>query len=61
MNHLCLSFLGTPVEYLGSIQEDLAVRSSIRHRNPLHKSFPNSTAWCNIKTLATKIVSQDSV
>jgi len=61
MNHLCLSFLGTPVEYLGSIQEDLAVRSSIRHRNPLHKSFPNSTAWCNIKTIATKIVSQDSV
>ena len=60
MNHLCLSFLGEPVAYLGSIQDDSAVKSSIRHRKPLHKSFPNSTAWCNIKSLAAKIVSQAS-
>lgn len=59
MNHLCLSFLGEPVAYLGSIQDDPAVKSSIRHRKPLHKSFPNSTAWCNIKSLAANIVSQD--
>ena len=61
MNHLCLSFLGSPVGYLGPIQEDKAVRSSIRNRKPLHKSFPNSTAWCNIKELAEKVVGQESV
>jgi flagellar biosynthesis protein FlhG len=59
MNHLCLSFLGEPIAYLGSIQDDPAVKSSIRYRKPLHKSFPNSTAWCNIKSLAANIVRQD--
>ena len=56
MNRLCLSFLGAPVEHLGSIQNDKAVKSSIRSRKPLHTSFPNSTAWCNIKVLAERII-----
>ena len=58
MNHLCLSFLGEPVGFLGSIHEDDAVKLSIRRRKPLANSFPNSTAWCNISNIAEKIVSQ---
>ncbi|MAI42670.1 MAG: hypothetical protein CMP95_09435 [Gammaproteobacteria bacterium] len=60
MNSLCLSFLGRPVGYLGSIEEDKAVRSAIRSRKPLPYSFPNSTAWCNIQTLAHKVMEYDS-
>ena len=58
MNHLCLSFLGEPVGYIGSISEDDAVKLSVRKRTPLGNSFPNSTAWCNINNIAKKIVSQ---
>ena len=58
MNHLCLSFLGEPVGFLGSIHEDKAVKQSIRQRKPLSSSFPNSTAWCNINSIAEKIVNQ---
>ena len=58
MNHLCLSFLGEPVGFIGSIQEDKAVKLSIRKRKPLAGSFPNSTAWCNINNIAEKIVNQ---
>ena len=58
MNHLCLSFLGEPVGFLGSIHEDDAVKLSIRRRKPLANSFPKSTAWCNISNIAEKIVSQ---
>ena len=58
MNHLCLSFLGEPVGYLGSILEEEAVKLSIRRRKPLATSFPNSAAWCNINNIAKKIVNQ---
>lgn len=59
MNALCLSFLGSPVGYLGSIKEDQAVRSAIRVRKPLPYSFPKSVAWCNIQHLADKVAEHD--
>ena len=39
MNHLCLSFLGKPVGFAGAINEDQAVKASIRQEHPLiHRS-----------------------
>ena len=58
MNHLCLSFLGEPVGFIGSIHDDEAVKLSIRKRKLLASSFPNSTAWCNINSIAERIVKQ---
>lgn len=58
MNHLCLSFLGKPVGFLGSINEDPAVKASIRQRTPIDTSFPGSKAWYNVRSIATKIAEQ---
>jgi len=58
MNHLCLSFLGKPVGFLGSINEDPAVKASIRQRTPIDTSFPDSKAWYNVRTIATKIADE---
>ena len=59
MNHLCLSFLGEPVGFLGSIDEDDDVKLSIRRRKPLASSYPNSSAWYNISNIAEKIINQN--
>lgn len=55
MNYLCLSFLGKPVGFLGSIDEDPAVKASIRQRTPIDISFPHSKAWYNVRMLAKQI------
>tara|TARA_B100000131_G_scaffold322771_1_gene378008 strand:+ start:2101 stop:2871 length:771 start_codon:yes stop_codon:yes gene_type:complete len=55
MNHLCLSFLGKPVGFAGAINEDQAVKASIRQRTPINTSFPDSKAWYNVRTIATRI------
>ena len=58
MNHLCLSFLGKPVGFIGAIHEDTAVKASIRKRTPIDTSFPDSKAWYNIRAIAEKIAGE---
>ena len=58
MNHLCLSFLGKPVGFIGAIHEDPAVKASIRKRTPINISFPESKAWYNIRAVAEKVAGE---
>lgn len=55
MNHICLSFLGKPVGFLGSIDEDPAVKASIRQRVPIDRSYPSAKAWYDVRIIARKI------
>ena len=56
MNKLTMSFLGQPLQYLGSVREDNAVVQSVKKRLPLYKVSNESLARANIREIADKTI-----
>lgn len=55
MTNLTMSFLGSPVHYVGSINYDENVVTSVKMRAPLVDKFPNSRAWKDFNGVAKAI------
>ena len=55
MNGLCMSFLGEPIGFIGTLLEDPDIRMSIIKREPLPKAFPNSRSWKNFVEISMAV------
>ena len=55
MNGLCMSFLGEPIGFMGTLLEDPDIRMSIIKREPLPKAFPSSRSWKNFVEISMAV------
>ena len=55
MNGLCMSFLGEPIGFVGTLLEDPDIRMSIIKREPLPKAFPSSKSWKNFVEISMAV------
>ena len=55
MNGLCMSFLGEPIGFMGTLLEDPDIRMSIIKREPLPKAFPGSRSWRNFVEISMAV------
>ena len=55
MNGLCMSFLGEPIGFIGTLLEDPDIRMSIIKREPLPKAFPSSRSWKNFVEISMAV------
>ena len=55
MNGLCMSFLGEPIGFIGTLLEDPDIRMSIGKRKQLPHAFPNSRSWKNFVDISVAV------